>query len=125
MGIVIRVNGSGAGDGFLITPDNGCIFSVPLNLSTDDGSTVTATIDAIPNGTGVVLPGGNISVGPAVKVIPINATAVSNAQGDTIINVRVGGSTTSLSLTAISNPEIWFKGRFEGRFASRRDLWQS
>ena len=34
MGIVIRVDGSGAGDGFLIAPDNGCILSVPLNLRT-------------------------------------------------------------------------------------------
>jgi hypothetical protein len=94
MGIVIRVNGSGAGDDFLIAPDNGCIFSVPLNLSTDDGTTVNATIDATPNGAGITLPGCSIGIGPAVKVIPINATPVSNAQGDTIINVHVGGSIT-------------------------------
>ena len=50
MGIVIRVNGSTASDGFLIAPDDGRSFSVPLNLSTDDGSTVNVTVDATPNG---------------------------------------------------------------------------
>jgi hypothetical protein len=50
--IVIQVNGSGAGDGFLIAPDNGTTFTVPLNVSTNDGSTVTATISASPNGAG-------------------------------------------------------------------------
>jgi hypothetical protein len=57
--IVIQVNGSAAGDGFLIAPDFGITFVVPLNLSTNDGSTVSATIDATPNGAGVTLPGGN------------------------------------------------------------------
>jgi hypothetical protein len=35
--IVIQVNGSSAGDGFLIAPDDGINFTVPLNLSTNDG----------------------------------------------------------------------------------------
>ena len=39
MRIVISVNGGTAGDGFLIAPDNGIAFAVPLNLSTNDGST--------------------------------------------------------------------------------------
>ena len=123
MAVVISVNGNSTSGGFLIAPDNGVTFSVPLSLSTDDGTTVNATIDATPNGTGITLP-ASLSIGPAAKVIPINVTAVSNAQGDTIINVHVGGSTTTFSLTAISNPKLWFKGRFEARFASRRDLWQ-
>jgi hypothetical protein len=48
--IVINVDGSSAGDGFLIAPDNGINFSMPLNLSTNDGTTVSATIDGTPNG---------------------------------------------------------------------------
>ena len=46
MPIIIRINGNSAGDGFLITPDSGSRFAVPLNLSTNDGSTVNATLDA-------------------------------------------------------------------------------
>jgi hypothetical protein len=123
MGIVIRVNGSSAGDGFLIAPDNGRTFSVPLNLSTDDGTTVSATVDATPNGAGVTLPGAPINVGPAGIDIPISAMAASNARGDTQINVHVGGATTTFVLTAISSPEIWFKGRFEDRFATDNDWY--
>jgi hypothetical protein len=105
--IVILVNGSSSGDGFLIAPDNGITFAVPLNLSTNDGSTLSATIDATPNGAGVTLPGGSISISPAGTVISIFATAVSAAQDDTVINVHVGGAKTSFKLTAISIPEIY------------------
>jgi hypothetical protein len=121
--IIIKVNESSAGDGFLIAPDNGRIFSVLLNLSTNDGSTVNATIDATPNGAGVTLPVGSISVGPAGMDIPIHATAVSATRGDTTINVHVGGTITMFSLTAIDSPEIWFKGRFEARFATDNDWY--
>jgi hypothetical protein len=121
--IVIQVNGSGAGDGFLIAPDNGTTFTVPLNVSTNDGSTVTATISASPNGAGVTLPGGNISIGPSGVTLPIFATAVSATRGDTVINVNVGGSPTTFTLTAISSPEVWFAGRFEVRFATDNDWY--
>jgi hypothetical protein len=121
--IVIQVNGNSVGDGFLIAPDNGITFTVPLNLSTNDGSTVSATIDATPNGAGVTLPAGSISISPSGTVIQIFATAVSAARGDTTINVHVGGVTTSFSLTAISSPEIWFSGRFEVRFATDNDWY--
>lgn len=123
--IVIQVNGSGAVDGFLIAPDEGITFAVPLKINTNDGSTVSATIDATPNGAGVTLPGGSISIGPSGVTIPIFATAVSGTRGDTKINVHVGGSTTSFQLTAISKPVIWFRGRFEARFATDGDYYNN
>jgi hypothetical protein len=123
--IVIQVNGSGTGDGFLIAPDNGTPFSVPLNISTNDGTTVNATVDATPNGAGVTLPGGVISVGPAGTTIPLVATAVSATRGDTVINVHVGAVTTQFKLTAISGPEVWFRGRFEARFATDGDFYNN
>jgi len=121
--IVIEVNGNGAGDGFLIAPDSGITFSMPLSLSTDDGSTVSATIDATPNGAGITLPGGSISISPSPTTIPISPATVSASRGDTVINVHVGAVKTSFSLTAISNPEIWFQGRFEARFATDGDYY--
>ncbi len=123
--IVIQVNGSGAGDGFLIAPDNGITFAVLLYLSTNDGSTVSATIDATPNGAGVTLPSGSISIGPSGVTIPIFATAMSGTRGDTKINVHVGASTTSFQLTSISNPVVWFRGRFEARFATDGDYYNN
>lgn len=123
--IVIAVNGSSAGDGFLIAPDNGINFTVLLNIATNDGSTVNATIDATPNGAGVTLPGGSMSIGPAGVAIPIFATAISGARGDTQINVHVGAETTSYNLTAINNPVVWFRGRFEARFATDGDYYNN
>lgn len=123
--IVIEVNGSSAGDGFLIAPDSGVTFTVPLNISTNDGSTVSATIDATPNGAGLTLPSGSMSIGPSGVSIPIFATAASGARGDTQINVHVGAATTSFQLTAISNPVVWFRGRFEARFATDGDYYNN
>ena len=98
---------------------------MPLQLSTNDGSTVSATIDATPNKAGVTLPAGPISIGPVVSTISIQAAAQSASRGDTVINVRVGGVTTSFKLTAIRNPEIWFRGRFEARFATDGDYFNN
>ncbi len=123
--IVIQVSGSSTGDGFLIAPDSGRTFSVPLKLSTSDGTTVNATIDATPNKAGVTLPAGPVSIGPAVTTIPIQAAAQEHSRGDTVINVRVGAVTTSFKLTAIRNPEVWFRGRFEARFATDGDYYNN
>ena len=123
--IMIQVNGSSAGDGFLIAPDNGRTFSVPLGLSTTDGTTVSATIDVTPNKAGVTLPAGPVSIGPAVSTIPIQAAAQSASRGDTVINVRVGGVSTSFKLTAIRNPVVWFRGRFKARFATDGDYYNN
>jgi hypothetical protein len=123
--IVISVNGSSAGDGFVVAPDNGIIFTVPLTLNTNDGSTVSATVDAAPNGAGITLPGGNISIGPSGVTFPISASVVSAARGDTTINVHVGAETTTFKLTAISSPEVWWRGRFEARFATDGDYYNN
>jgi hypothetical protein len=45
----------------------------------------------------------------------VSFRAVSATQGDSVINVHVGAAITKFKLTAISSPEIWFKGRFEVR----------
>jgi hypothetical protein len=125
MGIVIRVNGNSVSDAFLIAPDDGRNFSVLLSLSTDDGSTLNASIDATPNGAGVTLPGGALSIGPTATVLSINATAVSNTRGDTVINVHVGAAKTTFVLTAISSPEVWFRGRFQACFATDGDYYNN
>jgi hypothetical protein len=123
--IVIQVNGNGDGDGFLIAPDGGRTFSVPLDLSTTDGTTVQATVDVTPNGAGVNIPSGAVTINPARSTISIQATTQSAARGDTVINVRVGGTTSSFRLTGISNPAVWFRGRFEARFATDGDYYNN
>lgn len=71
------------------------------------------------------MPAGPVSIGPGVSTMSIQASAQSASRGDTVINVRVGGMTTSFKLTAIRNPEIWFRGRFEARFATDGDYYNN
>ncbi len=123
--VLIQVNGSGAGDGFLVAPDGARTFQVPLALSTNDGSTVVATVAATSNGAGISLPSGPINIGPAATTLMVHAIAQSKSRGDTVINVRVGGVTTSFALTAIRNPQIGFRGRFEARFATDGDYYNN
>ena len=123
--IVIRINGNSAGDGFLIAPEGGTTFPVSLDLSTNDGANVQATIDATPNGAGVSIPAGGVSITPAGTTISIVATAQSAARGDTVINVSAGGATTSFTLTAIRAPAVLFRGRFEARFATDGDFYNN
>jgi hypothetical protein len=88
-------------------------------------SPLDVTVDATPNGAGVALPAGSISVGPAGTDIPIFATAVSNAWHDTAIKVHSGGGTTTFSLTSVRDPQVWFHGRFEARFATDGDYYKN
>jgi hypothetical protein len=123
MAVVVAINGSSVSPGFLIAPDAGRILTVALDIATDDGTTVDVTIDVTPNGAGLAVPGGPVSVGPAGVSLPIAASSASAAEGDTVINVHDGAVTVSFILTAISDPEIWFSGRFEARFATDNDWY--
>lgn len=123
MGLVVSVNGNATSPGFLIAPDDSRTFTVPLEIATDDGSTVDVTIDVTPNGAGLTVPAGPTSVGPAGVSLAIAAASASAAEGDTSINVHAGAAAVSFTLTAISDPEIWFSGRFEARFATDNDWY--
>jgi hypothetical protein len=123
MSVVLSVNGNSVSPGFLVAPDDSRTFTVPLELATDDGTTVDVTIDVMPNGAGLTVPGGPVSVGPTGVTVPIAAASASAAEGDTSINVHAGAATVTFTLTAISNPEIWFSGRFEVRFATDNDWY--
>ncbi len=123
MGVVVSINGNTTSPGFLIAPDNSRSFTSPLVLSTDDGTTVNVTLDVTPNGAGLTVPAGPVSVGPTGVTLPLTAASTSATEGDTILNVHLGPATSSFTLTAISTPEIWFSGRFEARFATDNDWY--
>jgi hypothetical protein len=81
-------------------------FTIPLQIATDDGSTVDVTIDATLNGAGLTVPTGPISAGPAGVSLSVAAATASATEGDTAINVRADATTVTFTLTAISDPEI-------------------
>lgn len=124
MGISIRVNGSLLSGGFIIAPDGARTFPVPVGLQTDDGSTVAAVLQQAAGGATLVFSQTNVSIGPAETFVEVHATSASGARDDTVLQVAVGGVVqASFNLTAIQNPEVWFKGRFEARFATAGDFY--
>lgn len=124
MGILIRVNGSLLSGGFIIAPDGARTFPVPVGLQTDDGSTVNAVVQQAAGGATLVFSQTTVTISPAETFVDVHATSASGARDDTVLQVAVGGVTqASFNLTAIQNPEVWFKGRFEARFATAGDFY--
>lgn len=124
MTIVISVNGNSSGEGFLIAPVGSNTFQVPLGLKTDDGSSIDATLQVAPGGAGVALDQTTITITPMEKFVNIHATSPSSARNDTLLQVLVAGIVqASFNLTSIINPEIWFRGRFQARFATDLDYY--
>lgn len=125
MAILIQVNGNNSGEGFLIAPDGTRTFPVPVGLVTDDGTTVAATLQIAAGGVaGVAFSTTSVTISPTETFIEIHATSASSTRNDTVLQVLVGGTPqASFNLTAIANPEFWFKGRFEVRFATNPDVY--
>ncbi len=124
MAIIVRVNGNSSGNGFLIAPDGARNFPVPVGLHTDDGSTVAATLQVAGGGAGVAFSQTAIVITPIEKFVNIHATSASPALNDTVLQVMDGVTLrASFTLTAIANPELWFKGRFQARFATDDDFY--
>lgn len=124
MAILIRVNGNNSGEGFLIAPDGTRTFPVSVGLRLDVGAPVSATLQASPDGAGLAFSATNVNISTTETFVEIHATAPSASRNDTVLQVVVSGTTeASFDLTAITNPEVWFKGRFQARFAIVTDYY--
>lgn len=125
MTILISVNGNDTGEGFLIYDPIGTrTFPVPVGLRTDDGTTVNATLQALAGGASVEFDQAAVEISPVETTVQIHATSASSARNDTVLQVVVGAAVqASFDLTSISDPEIWYRGRFEARFATDPDKY--
>jgi hypothetical protein len=124
MAMIITINGNNSGEGFLIAPVGGTPFTAPLGLRTDDGSSVAATLQVAAGGAGVVIDQTALTITPVEQFTHLHATSASSTRNDTLLQVAVGGVVqASFRLTAISNPQLWFKGRFQARFATDGDFY--
>jgi hypothetical protein len=124
MAIIVTVNGSKSGEGFLIAPLGTKIFQVPVGLRTDDGTSVNATLRVASGGANIEFEQANITVTEIEKFTKIHATSASSFRNDTVLEVLVDGKLqATFNLTAITSPQIWFKGRFQARFATDRDFY--
>ena len=122
MSITVTMNGTTCTGAFLIAPDQNRTFPARLGLSTDDGSTVNASLRVLPGGAAVELETTAVTIGPAETFVSLHATSPSGQRGDTVLQVLVDDAMqSSCALTAISNLKVWFKGRFQARFATNND----
>jgi hypothetical protein len=124
MSIMVTVNGTTCDGTFLIAPDQNRTFPAQLGLSTDDGSTVNASLKVLPGGTAIELESTEVTVGPAETFVSLRATSSSGERGDTVLQVLVNEAVqSSCALTAITSLKVWFKGRFQARFATDSALY--
>jgi hypothetical protein len=124
MPITVTINGAKADGAFLVAPDQGRTFPAQLGLSTDDGSTVNATLTALPGGAAIEFEQAEVTIGPAETSVSLHATSPSGQRGDTVLQVTVDGVVQSSSaLTALTSLKAWFKGRFQARFATDSDFY--
>jgi hypothetical protein len=122
MSITVTMNGTPCDGAFLIAPDQNRTFPVRLGLSTDDGSTVNASLKVLPGGAAIELETTAVTIGPAETFVSLHATSPSGRRGDTVLQVLVDDAVqSSCALTAITNLKVWFKGRFQARFATDDD----
>jgi hypothetical protein len=122
MSIMVTVNGANGDGAFLIAPDQDRTFPARLSLSTDDGSTVNASIKVLPGGAAIELERSEVTIGPAETFVSMHATSSSGERGDTVLQVLVNDEVqSSCALTGITGLKVWFKGRFQARFATDND----
>src|SRR3954464_9451659 len=118
MAVLMSLGGSAAGDGFLIVP-LGSNYDAQLLLSTDTGN-LAVTLQAAPNGAGLVFSQTNLNLSPTPTTIGVHATTQSLSRADTTIQVLDGATVVaSFTVTSIKHPKVNFSGRFEARFATQ------
>src|SRR3712207_3732250 len=111
MTIIVSVNGNKSGEGFLIAPLGTQKFQVPLGLRTDGATCVDAALRVRPAGAGIAFEQTNFTITETEKFTNIYATSASSFRNDTVLEILADGAIlASFNLTAVTSPQIWFKG---------------
>jgi hypothetical protein len=115
--VLMSLAGNAAGDGFLITPVSS-VYPAELLLRTDTGA-ASVTLQASPNPAGLVFSQTMLNLSTAPTAVMVHATVQSGARQDTIIQVLDGPTIVAIfAVTAINDPVVHFRGRFEARFST-------
>ena len=127
MAVLMSLGGNSMGDGFLVAPRD-TSYDAELALWTD-ADTASVTLQASPNVAGLVFSqtAVNLSTTPtAPTIVTVHSTHPSASRGDTTIQVLDGATVVaSFSVTSIEHVMVNFKGRFEARFATDSDPYNS
>ena len=120
MPIEMTVNGSSPG--FLLAPNGPAVFPAILNLRSETPNPVDVELQVSNAGAGIVVPQGTVRVTDSGVDVVIHSTSLSNSRNDTSVMAMVGGVMEgTIGITSIEQPQLWFDGRFETRFATGND----
>jgi hypothetical protein len=126
MAIEVSINGNKSGEGFLIAPNGETSFPFPISLKSTTAGSVNATLNIAASGVQVELSKSNVIIGPNATTVRITAKSASRKKNDITLEVKVRGRVVaSLKLTSIANPQVRFQGRFQARFATDGDFYNS
>lgn len=120
MAIGVKINGTKAAEGVLITPAGKTSFPATIAL---DGATktTTATLRVHSATAKVDLSATTLSGSDTVTLM---AKTQSQKKNDITLTVEVNGKVVAtIPFTAVSNPRLRFMGRYQVRFATNNDFY--
>jgi hypothetical protein len=120
----LLLNGIGSGQGFLIVPSGGQVYSGTLSLRVTAGPDVDVILrTAAGSATPVFFESTSVHVTTAPTTIKLHATTGSAAGNDTVIEA-VSGTTVpaQLTLTVVQQPVLRYSGRFQSRPGRNRQI---
>jgi hypothetical protein len=119
----LLLNGVGSGQGFLIAPAGGTVFSGTLSLRVPAGPEVDVILrTAAASATPVFFDTTSVHVTGAPTTLKVHATTASALVNDTIIEAISGATVLAqLTLTVVQQPVLRFSGRFQCRLATDPD----
>jgi hypothetical protein len=120
MAIGVKINGSKATEGILITPAGKTTFPATIAL---DGATKTTTATLRVNSATAKVALSATSI-TGSQTATLTATSQSQKKNDVTLTVEVGGKVVAtIPFTAVSNPRLRFMGRYQARFATNNDFY--
>src|SRR6185436_13546257 len=120
MAIGVKLNGTKATEGILITPVGKTAFPVTIAL---DGAakTTNATLRVHSATAKVDLSSTALS---GTQTVTISAKTASQTKNDITLTVEVAGKVmATIPFTAVANPRLRFLGRYQARFATNNDFY--
>ena len=121
MTVIVALQGSASGDGFLIAPLGAHVFPARARRCrrTRDGSVTLRGVSR--RRPAWCSPRRRAALTTEPTVVDVHATAKSVSRGDTTIEVLEGDTVVwRMAVTCIANPVVvHFRGRFQARFATQ------
>jgi hypothetical protein len=123
----LLLNGAVSGQGFLVAPAGGQVFSGTLSLRVAAGADIDVLLrTAATSATAVFFDQPAVHVTTVPTSVKIHSIAGSVAVNDTVIEAVAGGNVLAqFQFTVVQNPVLRYSGRFQCRLATDPDPFNS